>query len=142
MILFALVQSTVQAVATATPTITPTPVAHAVAQHANSIQDTLNALATKVSPADLLGAVAAVVTALQWLFNKFPILKRLEDRSKEIVNYIISFVLPFLALALASFASGVNTLKLAPFVYLIGQFIYMVVKGFVGKQTPEAPTNL
>ncbi len=58
-----------------TPVPSPAAVAIAVAPHVNSIQDNLNALAGKVSQADLLAGAAVFVVFVQSLIKKFPFLK-------------------------------------------------------------------
>jgi hypothetical protein len=87
-------------------------------------------LAGKVSQTDLLAAAAAFVVFVQSMINKFPFLKNAEEKGRELANYLISFVLPFATTAVASFASGNNTLHLTPYIYLAGQFVYMVVSNF------------
>ena len=119
-IILAVIAPVVHAVATATPAVVAqaTPVAVA---HVNSISDTINALASKVSTADLLVAAGFVATGVQYLVNKFANLRK-------VTNWLISFAVPFAGVALASFASGHNDLHLAPVVYLLGQAAYFTIE--------------
>lgn len=131
------VAPTVQAVATATPHVVAqaTPVAVA---HVSSISDTINALASKVSTADLLVAGGFVATGVQYLVNRFVGLRKA-------ANWLISFAVPFAGVALASFASGHNDLHLAPVVYLLGQAAYFAieqVKSSVKVTSDVAPAQL
>ena len=100
----------------------------AVATHASSISDTLNALASRVSVADLITAAGAIVVAVQYLINQVPVIKRLSDQATASFNWVVSFALPFLATFVASAASGNNTLHVAPYVYLIAQLVYFIIE--------------
>lgn len=132
---------------TVAPTVTP--VAHAVASvspsptpvaHAATISDTLNALASKVSVADLMAAAGAIVVAVQYLVNQVPFIKRLSDQATASFNWVVSFALPFLATFIASVASGNNTLHVTPYIYLIAQLVYFVIEYIKSKAAKPVAT--
>jgi hypothetical protein len=129
------VQATATPVAQAIATVTPSP-SPAVTAHAQTITDTVNQLASKISTTDLLVAAGVITTGVQYLVNHFKALR-------ESINWILSFAIPFMLVAGASFASGHNDLHLAPVVYLLGQLLFFTIeriKTSVATTEPVATT--
>jgi hypothetical protein len=112
----------------------PTPVATVAAHAAAAVTahpgflDALNQLASHVSQADLVMVAGVVAVALQAWLNKLSWLQHEIAEIQATRRYLVSVALPFAGTALASFASGQNDLHLAPAVYLVGQFVFYVVK--------------
>jgi len=143
----ALVQSTVtplvHAVASASPSVSPSVTPHVVhaaqtVAQSNSLTDVLNALASRVSVADLMAFAGFVVVAFQYLVNQVPFIKNLSDQVSKTFNWVVSFLLPLLTAFLASVVSGNNDLHLAPYLYLTAQFIYFVVE-YIRRKAAPAP---
>lgn len=127
--------------ATVAPVVTSTPVptiaVHAVTvatTHTNSILDTLNALASKVSVADLTIAAGAITTGVQYLLNRYANLRKT-------ANWLISFALPTAGAVIASVVQGTNDLHLAPVVYLLAQVIYFSIERIKASVTTTEPVT-
>ncbi len=120
---------------TVSPSVDPTPVVHAVAQQAaahSSLIDSVNAFVSQIPQSELVAVAAVIVVALQSFLNRFPWLQHEVNYVQDLRRQFVAVVLPFLGVMLAGFASGQNTMHLAPVVYLVGQVVYYVVKTLQG----------
>jgi hypothetical protein len=115
----------------ATPFPSPSPVVHHVVHTATHLASSfdlwglLNTWAASVSEAAVVGAVLVIV---QGLLQRFPFLQHEVAEVQYMRRFVVAVLLPFLGTAIASFASGQNTLGLAPVVFLAGQVVYAVYK--------------
>lgn len=126
-VLLAVTSQVVQAVATATPSPSPH-VVQVATTHVNTLSDTINALASKVSVEDVIAAAAGVAAVLQAYLNKLSIFQHAVKEIQALRRFVLAVVLPTALVLVGGLATNSNTLHLAPAVFLVAQFIYYVFK--------------
>ena len=141
----AIVQAVATVVATPvpSPTVVVTPVAHAVVAVAShpAVTDVLNKLASLVSPSDIVVAAGVVATAILAQLNRIPWLSHEVAQVQDMRRFALSVGLPFAGTYVATLGSGVNTLGIAPWIFVISQFAFYVVKGlkYAGAKAATTP---
>jgi len=129
----AIVQAVATVVATPvpSPTVVVTPVVHAVATVAShpAVTNVLNKLASLVSPSDVVVAAGVVATAILAQLNRIPWLSHEVAQVQDMRRFALSVGLPFAGTYVATLGSGVNSLGVAPWIFVISQFAFYIVKG-------------
>jgi len=86
-------------------------------------------------------AAGVVVMAVQSQLNRLSWFNHEVAQVQDIRRYVVSVGLPFATAYVATLGSGVNSLGVAPWLFLVSQFAFYVVKGlkYAGAKAATEP---
>jgi len=126
-VVHAVAQATLSPSSSASPVVQAAVAVHAVATQ-SSLTDILNKLSSYVSSSDLIVAAGILVTALQGFINRSKWLQHEIAVVQDARRFTLAVALPFIGTYITTLASGQNDLKVAPWIFLVSQLTFYVVK--------------